>query len=151
VNDTSDQVETLLKEVRELTVKNLSQRRVQVQQECVLAGAIAAFLMPVYTSASLFSVQHTLIALAIVCFLLCILTGMWQLGIVLSREANDLGDMRISLEERDRERAQKYIARSNKRRKRRDDPDVVGFCVHALFIGAILFLVSALILGEYGS
>jgi len=82
--------------------------------------------------------------------LLCILIGMLHLWQIITSEAIDLKDMRISVEEKDEERKKRYDERKEKRLKRRDQPDLVNVAIHLLFSGAILVLVTGFVFGEYG-
>lgn len=145
-----NQVESFLRELRELTAENIRHYRTHIQQISIIAGAIAAFLMPIYASQSTTSIQRSLVAVSIVMLLLCILIGMLHLWQIITSEAIDLKDMRISIEEKDEGRKEKYEERKVKRLKRRDEPDVVNIAIHLLFSGAILVLVAAFVLGEYG-
>jgi len=72
---------------------------------------------------------------------------LWQ---IITSEAIDLKDMRISVEEKDEERKKRYDERKEKRLKRRDQPDLVNVAIHLLFSGAILVLVTGFVFGEYG-
>src|SRR5205809_477983 len=103
----SDQVERFLRELREWTAENIRHYRTHVQQISILAGAIAAFLMPVYASQTS-TIQRSLVAISIVMLLLCILIGMLHLWQIITSEAIDLKDMRISVEEKDEERKKRY-------------------------------------------
>jgi len=145
----SDQVERFLRELREWTAENIRHYRTHVQQISILAGAIAAFLMPVYASQTS-TIQRSLVAISIVMLLLCILIGMLHLWQIITSEAIDLKDMRISVEEKDEERKKRYDERKEKRLKRRDQPDLVNVAIHLLFSGAILVLVTGFVFGEYG-
>ncbi len=149
-NSQSDQVESFLRELRELTTENIRHYRTHVQQLSILAGAIAAFLMPVYASQAATTVQRSLVATSIVMLLLCILIGMLHLWQIIMSEAIDLKDMRISIEEKDEERKKQYDERKKKRLERRDKPDIVNIAIHVLFSGAIVLLVASFVLGEYG-
>lgn len=145
----SDQVERFLRELREWSAENIRHYRTHVQQISILAGAIAAFLMPVYASQTS-TIQRSLVAISIVMLLLCILMGMLHLWQIITSEAIDLKDMRISIEEKDEERKKRYDERKEKRLKRRDQPDLVNVAIHLLFSGAILVLITGFVFGEYG-
>src|SRR6266704_730537 len=150
-NPHSEQIENFRRDLQELTVENVKHFRTHVQQVSILAGAIAAFLMPVYASQATTTIQRSLVAISIVMLLLCILIGMLYLWQIITSEALDLKDMRICLDEKDEERKKKYDERKEKRLKRRDKPDVVNITIHLLFSGAILVLVGGFVLGEYGA
>ena len=147
----SDNVESFLQELRQWTAENVKHQRTHVQQICILAGAIAAFLMPVYGSQVNTPLQRSLIAISIVMLLLCIFLGMLHLWQIITNEAIDLKDMRISIEEKDEERKKKYDDRKEKRVKRRDQPDIVNIAIHLLFSGALLVLIAGFVIGEYGA
>ena len=142
------EVESFLRELRELTAENIKHYRTHIQQISILAGAIAAFLMPVYASQSTTTIQRSLVAISIVMLLICILIGMLHLWQIITGEAIDLKDMLISIEEKDEGRKKKYDERKEKRLKRRDKPDFVNIAIHLLFFGAILVLVASFVLGE---
>ena len=93
----SDQVESFLRELREFTAENIKHYRMHTQHISILAGAIAALLMPVYASQSTATIQRSLVAISIVMLLLCILIGMFHLWQIITSEAINLKDMRISI------------------------------------------------------
>ncbi len=146
--DPSDSAKEFLEELRKWTGENIAHQRTHLQQICIIAGAIAAFLMPVYFSERIPDLQHSLVSISIVMLLLCIVIGMISLWQILTTEAIDLKDMRISIEEMDEERKRRYDERKEKRLKRRDQPDIVNLSVHLLFAGAIATLVLSIVIGE---
>lgn len=141
----------LLKDIHHYTSLNIQARRTHLHQVCIIAGAIAAFSMPVYALQSLPALQHSFVAIGIVAFLICIFLGMWRMNATLETEAKDLRDMRLSLEENDRTKYEAYVARREIHQKRWKHPDILGPVIAVLFSGGILCLIVALVLGEYGT
>ena len=91
----------LIDEMRSCRMENITQTRSFTHQVFLVAGAIAAFLMPAYASARLAPVQHAFITVAL-CFLLgCILFGVISLSVVLGQEIRNLTDVQESLEKKD--------------------------------------------------
>ena len=104
MTDQSDDGEEFLRELRDSSRQNIAHKRTLVQQVSIIAGAITAFLIPVYVSDRIQPLQHSLVSISIVMLLMCILIGIIYLWQILENESIDLKDMRISIEEKDIER-----------------------------------------------
>jgi len=139
----------LINEIRSSRKENVTHTRSFVNQVFLLAGALAALLMPAYALTKLAPVQHAFITVAL-CFLLgCILFGVISLSVVLGQEAQNLEDKQESLEEKD---LQQYLQIRNdlQKQKVRGTHDARGAIVVFLFGGGVLLLMVGIVLGAYG-
>ena len=139
-------VQDFLKEIREVTGKSIQDHRSHLHHLCLLAGAMAAFSMPVYASSLLSELSHGFIAIAISSLLLCILVAMWRQGSTLEHEWRNLRDMRLAIEEQDEKRTKEYQARRDAYNNRQKHPDILGPMIRILFSIGILFLIITMII-----
>ena len=123
--------------VRDARMENVAHTRTHAQQVFLLAGGIAAFLMPLYASTDLTPIQFAFVSTSLACFLLCILLGVANLSYVLHKERLDLKKLHDGLH--DPAAFSKYEAQ----RKPTDDSklDVLGTFIDILFAFGVLALL----------
>jgi uncharacterized protein YoxC len=104
--------------------------------------------MPLYASPSLTPTQGVLVAIALACFLVCILLGIGKLSRVLQAEARSLAELQDALERRDTA----VLTRREEEDRRRDKKrkvEIIGTAVDCLFAAGILLLLFVIAVGLF--
>lgn len=148
-SDTDLTKKEVLQGLRDLSVRSISEERSLSMQVCIIAGAIAAFSMPLYASPTLSFGQHALVGLAIASLLSCILLGVWELQVVLRSGQRELR-MRLAILEDDDYTMWKQFKKERERvLSRKQKPNVVGLTFLALFTAGIILLLAALVCNQW--
>ena len=142
------QRENLLSQLKQLSIKLIEHGRTHLLQLCIIAGAIAAFLMPLYASDKFSLLQHTFIALSIVCFLFSILIGCMRLSFIILRDQRDIHTMKDAVEKNSKEESIKYLRDHYRTLKQLNAIDLYTLFVDILFSLGIIFLVIAIMTTE---
>jgi len=139
--ETTEKITQLVAAVRHARMENITHTRTHAHHVFLLSGAISAFLMSVYASTTLTSLQHAFVSVALACFLLSILLGVCNLSYVLHRESRSLGELQDALERRDTD----ILTRREEEDRRRDKIskfDILGTMIDVLFAGGVLLLLA---------
>lgn len=139
----------LITELRDALIKIIEQLRMHIWQMCLVAGAIAAFLMPLYASPNFSQSQHAFLALSLVSFLLCILIGFLHVSFKLTDDQRNLNTMKYCLENKDFKRSEKLLKKIRKPIEEQNSIDIISWFVDILFAAGVMFLITAIILTEY--
>ncbi len=144
MNDKTDK----LKELKELDIKLIEKGREHVQQLCIISGALAAFLMPVYASKNFSLFQHTFITMSLCCFLISILVGLMWLSRKILEEQRAIAILIHILKTNDAKAAKEFDEKHNKSLEYRNSVDIKTLLVDILFSLGITFLIVAIICAE---
>lgn len=139
----------LIDKIRSCRMENITQTRSYANQVFVLAGAISAFLMPVFFLSNLSPWQHTCLTFALILLLGSIIFGVVFLSIVLGQEAKFLAIIQESLEEKKPEiyfEIQKQI----KQHKYRRAHDLQDGILLGLFTVGVFLIMLGLVFGAWG-
>jgi hypothetical protein len=142
-------VAEFLRDREDAHMKSIAGQRAFLQAVFLLAGAIAAFSVPLYVLDELSAAQHVCIALSIVSLVLCILIGVWHLGSIFTKELSALKLMEQILLAKDPVVRAELEKQYDSRRTRRG-PDLVGFSMYILFGVGCLGLIALVVAGEWG-
>jgi len=149
-NNFSKEKQKFLEDLLDLRKENIKGIRAHLYQMLLLSGAIAAFLMPVYSSKGLSEIQELLIPMSIATFLLAIIFGTVHLSRNLRDENRWLADMHLAVESRDHDAYQRALERSNLSEPRKATGGFYSILVDILFGLGCAIIVIALVLKQYG-
>ena len=138
----------IIPKFKSILEKLIFEQRSQMIQICLISGAIAAFLMPVYISKDFPLSQHVLIALALVCFLLTILISSLYLSFKILDEQRKFVEMIDILESDDAVRADKFCKKMSKPLKWKKSIDTKTLMVDILFSLGLICLILSIVLFE---
>jgi|GEM_PF-3711373 len=138
----------LIPELRQVSSKLIEQIRIHIQQMCIIAGVISAFLMPLYASNNFSDTQHTYIALSLASFLVSILIGCLYVSIKLSNDQKGINKLRDIIETNNLEGAESFEKKHTLSPKEENSPDIISWFVDILFCLGIIFLIAVLIITE---
>jgi len=139
----------LIIELRNALLKIIEQLRMHIWQMCLVAGAISAFLMPLYASKDFSLVQHTFIALSLASFLFSILVGFLYTAFKLTNDQRNINSMKYCLEEEDIERGEKLVKKISMPIEKQNAPDIASWSVDILFSLGVIFLLIAIVITEW--
>ena len=139
----------LIDKIRACRMENITQTRSYVHQIFVLAGAISAFLMPVFFLGNLSPWQHICLTFALILLLGSIIFGVVSLSIVLGREAKHLAKTQESLEKKKPE-IYSEIPEQIKQYKYRRSHDLRDIILLGLFSVGVFLIMLSLVFGAWG-
>lgn len=139
----------LIDEIRACRKENIAQTRSYVHQIFILAGAISAFLTPVFFLGNFSPWQHICLTFALVLLLGSIIFGVVSLSIVLGQEAIDLAKRQESLEDMKPETFLE-ISQQFKQYKYRRSHDLRDIILLGLFIFGVFLIMLGLVFGAWG-
>ena len=146
------EIRELIDKIRACRMENITQTRSYTNQIFVLAGAISAFLMPVFFLTSLSPLQHICLMFALIFLLGSIIFGVVLLSIVLGQEAKDLAKKQESLEALEDMKPETFleISKQFKQYKYRRSHDLRDIILLGLFTFGVFLIMMGIVFGAWG-